>query len=138
MFDQPSWQQLKLKRVRYIVSWDYAKQPFEQAEVSAFMNAAHAAKQDVLVEFTARRGCFVERQVLGRRRRPARRPTSAYKAAVTRFHNSSRTPRSSRRGTRSTTSPSRRTRSPKLAARYYKAMKSVCKKCTVMAADVLD
>ncbi len=26
MFDQPNWQQLKLKRVRYIVSWDYAKQ----------------------------------------------------------------------------------------------------------------
>ena len=25
MFDQPSWQKLKLKRVRYIVSWDYAK-----------------------------------------------------------------------------------------------------------------
>ena len=59
MFDQPSWQQLKLKRVRYIVSWDYAKQPFEHAEVTGFMNAARAHKQEVLVTFNAHRGCFV-------------------------------------------------------------------------------
>ena len=26
MFDQPNWTQLKLKRVRYILPWDYAKQ----------------------------------------------------------------------------------------------------------------
>src|SRR5215218_8353776 len=59
MFDQSNWTKLKLKRVRYIVSWDYAKHGFERAEVSAFMNAAHAHKQDVLVEFNAHRGCFV-------------------------------------------------------------------------------
>src|SRR5215204_6485669 len=93
MFDQPSWQQLKLKRVRYIASWDYAKQPFEHAEVRAFMNAARAHRQEVLVTFNSHRGCFVNNK---------------YK------------------------------KKSKLAARYYKAMKSVCKKCTIMAADVLD
>src|SRR5215210_5949949 len=49
LFSQSSWQKLKLKRVRYIVSWDYAKQGFERAEVSGFLTAAHAARQDVLV-----------------------------------------------------------------------------------------
>src|SRR3954454_21725696 len=58
MFAQANWAKLKLKRVRYIVSWDYAKQGYERAEVAYFLNAAHAARQDVLVEFNARRGCF--------------------------------------------------------------------------------
>src|SRR5215210_4518708 len=59
MFDQANWQKLKLKRVRYIVSWDYAKHEGERAEVSGFMNAARARKQEVLVTFGAARGCFV-------------------------------------------------------------------------------
>src|SRR3954452_6527894 len=58
MFSQAAWQSLKLKRVRYIVPWDYSKDAGQHAEVTGFMNAAHAAKQDVLVAFTARRGCF--------------------------------------------------------------------------------
>ncbi|MEA2132891.1 MAG: hypothetical protein QOC68_800, partial [Solirubrobacteraceae bacterium] len=45
MFDQANWAQLKLKRVRYIVSWNYANHAYERAEVSGFMNAARAHKQ---------------------------------------------------------------------------------------------
>jgi hypothetical protein len=60
MFSQPAWQTLKLKRVRYIVPWDYSKDAGQHGEVVAFMNAAHAAKQDVLVAFSARRGCYVD------------------------------------------------------------------------------
>src|SRR3954467_14862754 len=56
-FDQPLWQGLKLKRVRYIVPWDYYKGD-GTAEVATFMNAARAHKQEVLVMFTARRGCY--------------------------------------------------------------------------------
>ena len=62
-FDQPLWQGLKLKRVRYIVPWDYYKGD-GTAEVATFMNAARAHKQEVLVMFTARRGCYSKRQVL--------------------------------------------------------------------------
>ncbi len=62
-FDQPLWQGLKLKRVRYIVPWDFYKGD-GTAEVTSFMNAAHAHKQEVLVMFTARRGCYSKRQVL--------------------------------------------------------------------------
>ena len=59
VFSQPAWQALKLKRVRYIVSWDYYKDPAQVQQAAAFLNAAHAAKQDVLVMFTAHRGCYV-------------------------------------------------------------------------------
>src|SRR6185503_19881351 len=56
-FDQPLWQGLKLKRVRYVVPWDLYKGD-GTAEVGGFMNAARAHNQDVLVMFTARRGCY--------------------------------------------------------------------------------
>src|SRR6478672_3017465 len=80
MFDQPSWQGLKLKRVRYIVSWDYAKQGFEHAEVSAFMNAARAHKQEVLVEFNAHRGCFVNNKYRKKAKACKAPSAKAYKA----------------------------------------------------------
>src|SRR3954468_22147583 len=90
MFSQPAWQSLKLKRVRYIVPWDYYKDAGQHNEVVSFMNTAHAAKQDVLVAFTARRGCYGDAGYS--RPRPCRAPsTSAYKPAVPRFHKELRT-----------------------------------------------
>src|SRR5919112_1492744 len=58
MFDTPAWQSLKLKRVRYLVPWDYAKHRGQRDEVDYYMARARQAKQDVLVTFTARRGCY--------------------------------------------------------------------------------
>ena len=58
MFDSARWQQLKLKRTRYLVPWDWNKHPAQVAETTDFMNRARAAKQQVLVAFTARRGCW--------------------------------------------------------------------------------
>src|SRR5262245_45859989 len=81
MFDQPAWQALKLKRVRYIVPWDYYKNAGQHAEVVGFMNRAHAADQDVLVAFTARRGCWVNGKYS--KSNACRAPsTSAYRSAV--------------------------------------------------------
>ena len=137
MFDQPSWQQLKLKRVRYIVSWDYAKHDFERAEVSAFMNAANAHRQDVLVEFNAHRGCFNGRSYS--RKKACKAPsTKAYKAAVRGFRREFPFAKTYAPWNEVNHVSQPTFRKPKLAAKYYKAMKSVCKKCTVMAADLLD
>src|SRR5215210_2600217 len=72
LFDQPSWQQLKLKRVRYILPWDYYKSPNQHFEVATFMNAARAHKQEVLVTFAARRGCYTGRYS---RRKACRAPS---------------------------------------------------------------
>src|SRR3954452_22397560 len=84
VFNDAHFQQLKLKRARYIVSWDYAKTPFEHAEVAAFMNAAHGAKQDVLVEFNAHRGCFVNNRY--KKSKACKAPSiSAYKKGVKGF-----------------------------------------------------
>ena len=137
MFDQPSWQKLNLKRVRYIVSWDWAKHDFERAEVSTFMNAARAHKQEVLVEFNAHRGCFNGRKYS--KRKACKAPsTKAYKAAVRGFRKAFPFAKTFAPWNEVNHVSQPTFRKPKLAAKYYKAMKSVCKKCTVMAADVLD
>ena len=85
MFSQPAWQSLKLKRVRYIIPWDYYKDAGQHNEVIAFLNAAHASKQDVLLAFSARRGCYTNGKYS--KSSACRAPsTSAYKSAVSRFH----------------------------------------------------
>jgi hypothetical protein len=137
VFDQPNWTQLKLKRVRYVLPWDYAKHPFAHAEVTAFMNAARAKRQEVLVTFSASRGCFVNNRY--RRSRACRAPSSrTYKAAVRAFRREFPYTRVFTPWNEVNHISQPTYRKPKLAARYYKAMKSVCKRCTVIAADLLD
>jgi len=137
MFDQSNWSQLKLKRVRYILPWDYYKSAGNHAEVTGFMNAARAHKQDVLVTFSARRGCFVNNRYS--KRKACRAPSAAaYKGAVKRFRKEFPYTRTFTPWNEVNHVSQPTYRKPALAARYYKAMKSVCRKCTVMAADVLD
>jgi hypothetical protein len=138
MFDQGNWAQLKLKRVRYIVSWDYAKSPGENAEVAHFMNTARAHKQEVLVTFNAHRGCFVNNKYKKKSKACKAPSAKAYKAAVKGFRKQYPYARTFAPWNEVNHVSQPTYRKPKLAARYYKAMKSVCKKCTVMAADVLD
>jgi hypothetical protein len=137
MFDQPSWAQLKLKRVRYILSWDYYKDPNGHAEVTGFMNAARAKRQEVLVTFSAHRGCFLDGRY--KRAKVCRAPSAAaYKASVKRFRKEFPYARLFSPWNEANHLSQPTFHRPALAARYYKALRSVCKRCTVMAADVLD
>jgi Glycosyl hydrolase catalytic core len=136
MFDQSNWSQLKLKRVRYILPWDYFKDGGQHAEVTGFMNAAHAHKQDVLVTFSARRGCFVTKYS---KKKACKAPSKkAYIGAVKRFRKEFPYARTFAPWNEVNHTSQPTFRKPKLAARYYLALKSVCKKCTIEAADVLD
>jgi hypothetical protein len=137
MFDQPNWQKLKLKRVRYIVSWDYAKHGFERAEVTGFMNAARAHKQEVLVTFNAHRGCFLNNKY--RKTKVCKAPSAkAYKAAVKGFRKEFPYAKTFAPWNEVNHVSQPTYKSPKLAVKYWKAMKSSCKKCTILAADLLD
>jgi hypothetical protein len=137
MFGQPAWQSLKLKRVRYIVAWDFYKHADQSAQVASFMNAAHAARQDVLVSFSARSGCYVN----GRYSKSSvcRAPTTtAYKTAFLKFKRAypwvkTYSPWNEENHVSQPTS-----KSPKRAAQYYDIVRKACSHCTVMAADVLD
>jgi hypothetical protein len=137
LFGQPAWQSLKLKRVRYIIPWDYYKDAGQHSEVVTFLNAAHAAKQDVLLAFSARRGCYVNGHYS--KSKACRAPsTSAYRSAVKRFRNEfpwvkTFTPWNEANHVSQPTHSS-----PKRAVQYYDTLRRVCKGCKVMAADVLD
>ena len=58
MFDNPSYQALKIKRIRYLVPYDWYKHPGQKAEVDGFLDLAEQRGADVLAHFTARRGCY--------------------------------------------------------------------------------
>ena len=137
VFSDAHWKPLKLKRSRYIVPWDYAKVGFQHSEVSAFMTRAHTAKQDVLVEFSARRGCFVNNRY--KRTKACKAPSiSTYKKAVKAFRKEYPYAKTFAPWNEVNHVSQPTYKSPKLAVKYWKAMKSVCKKCTILAADLLD
>jgi hypothetical protein len=137
MFDDPNWQSLKLKRVRYIVPWDYAKHADQANEVGTFMNAARVASQDVLVTFSARRGCFVNNRYS--RSSACRAPSaSAYRSAVRGFRGSYPLAKTFAPWNEVNHVSQPTFRKPSLAVRYYNALRGACKGCKVMAADVLD
>jgi hypothetical protein len=138
MFSSPAWQSLGLKRIRYIVAWDWAKTG-QQAEVHTFMTAAHAAGQDVLVTFTAHRGCFDG----GRYSRSSvcRAPSaSAYRKAFRSFDDRYPWVRSYSAWNEVNHVSQPTFNRPRLAVRYYRVLRreSRPRDFRVLAADVLD
>jgi hypothetical protein len=138
MFSSPAWQDLRLKRVRYLVPWDWATTG-QEAEVVAFMAAARARGQDVLVTFTAHRGCFVDRRYA--RSSVCRAPTaSAYRTAFRRFDDRFPWVRTYSAWNEVNHISQPTFRSPRLAVRYYRVLlrESRHRRFRVMAADLLD
>jgi hypothetical protein len=87
MFDSPLWQSLKMKRVRYIIPWDWNKTAAERAGVDAYMQRARAARQDVLLTFSAHRGCWVNGRYR-KRSKACRAPSAkAFRASFRAFDN---------------------------------------------------
>ena len=138
VFSQSNWSKLKLKRVRYVLPWDYAKHSFQHAEVRDFMNASRAARQEVLVTFSATRGCFVNNKYKKRSKACKAPSAKTYTRAVKAFRKEFRYTKVFTPWNEVNHISQPTYKKPKLAARYYKAMKKACKKCTVIAADLLD
>jgi hypothetical protein len=140
MFDSPAWQSLKLKRVRYLVPWDYAKHADQRNEVDHYMLRARAARQDVLVTFTARRGCYL---ASGRysRARVCRAPSaSAYRNAFGMFDAKFSWVKTYSAWNEINHKSQPTFKSPKKAAGYYNVLRAQARKgkFRVMAADMLD
>ena len=137
VFADRNWQALHLRLIRYIVPWDWYRNRGQAAEVGAFMGTALRARQEVLVTFTARRGCFSNGRYS--RSRACRAPSvSAYRSAVRRFRRLYPWVRTYAPWNEANHVSQPTMRSPSLAARYYATMRRECRGCKVMAADVLD
>jgi hypothetical protein len=137
MFDNKNFQALKIKRIRYIVAYDWYKVRWQRAEVNDFMNRARAAGADVLVHFTARRGCYVEGRYS--KRKACRAPSVArFKSSFKRFQRLYPWVTTYGAWNEGNHESQPVARNPKLAAKYFLAARSLCRSCRIVAADVLD
>jgi Glycosyl hydrolase catalytic core len=139
MFDSARWQSLKLKRVRYLVPWNWARSAGERAAVVAYMNRSRAARQQVLVTFTARRGCFVSGRYS--KRKACRAPSArAYRAAFRAFDKLFPWVKTYSAWNEVNHVSQPTYRKPRVAVRYYDVLRKDARrrKFKVMAADVLD
>jgi hypothetical protein len=138
MFDQPTFQALKIKRVRYLVRWDWYKHADQRAAIDAYLTRARQARADVLVHFTASRGCYVTGNRYSRSRACRAPSVKAYTASFRRFRRAYRFVRTYGAWNEANHISQPIYRNPKRAAQYFLAIRKACRRCTIVAADVLD
>ncbi len=139
MYDSASWQSLQLKRSRYMVPWNWNKSASVRSEVLAYMNRTHAAGQQVLVAFTARRGCYNGKRYS--RKKACRAPSAAaYRASFRLFDNAFPWVRTYSAWNEVNHVSQPTYRKPSVAVRYYEVLRrdARSRKFKVMAADMLD
>jgi hypothetical protein len=139
VFDNAAWKSAKLKRIRVMVPWDWQKQAYQVAETTNWMNRAHAAKQDVLVAFTARRGCYTNGRYS--KKKACKAPSaSAYRKQFRAFDKAFPWVKTYSAWNEINHVSQPTYKSPKRAAQYYNVLRGDCRKrkCKVMAADLLD
>jgi hypothetical protein len=140
VFNDVAWKAAKLKRIRLMVPWDWQKTAFQTAQTADWMNRAHAAKQDVLVAFTAHRGCYNNGKYAKRKKACKAPSAKAYRAQFRAFDKRFPWVKTYSAWDEINHVSQPTFKSPKLAASYYNVLRSDCRKrkCKVMAADLLD
>jgi Glycosyl hydrolase catalytic core len=137
MFDDAHYEKLNIKRVRYLVPIDWYKHDFQDAEVTGFLSRAGTAGTEVLVHFTAKRGCYTNGRYKGSKKCKAP-SVKQYKKAFKRFREEF--PDIDTFGVwnegNHVSQPT--AHKPKKAAKYFLAARKACRSCTLVAADVLD
>ena len=137
MFESSRFEKLGIDNVRFLVPYDWFKKQGNEDEVKAFMERAAASDTDVLVHFTARRGCYNNGKYS--KRKVCKAPkVKTYKKNVKRFLREF--PETSEIGVwnegNHISQPTHN--KPGLAAKYFLAARSVAKGRKIVAADVLD
>ena len=137
MFDSPKFQALHIKRVRYLVPYDWHKSSAQIAEVSHFLDRAQSDGIEVLVHFTAKRGCYTSGHYS--RSRSCRAPkVRRYNKEFKRFRKKFPAVKTFGVWNEANHVSQPLFRKPGLAARYFLAARKSCRSCTFVAADVLD
>ena len=137
MFDSPRFKALKIKRVRYIVPYDWFKIASTTAEVTAFMDRARADGIEVLVHFSAKRGCYANGRYS--RGKSCRAPkVRTYRKGFKQFRSKFSYAKTFGIWNEANHISQPTFRKPGLAARYFLAARGSCRSCTLVAADLLD
>lgn len=132
MFTNDAWKDLKLKQTRYFIHWDAISDKEERKKADDFVAAARKAKVKRIL-------FHISTDDL--REKKGKLPSvKQYRDKVGRLIK-----RYKKKGVKDwgvwneanhKTQPTYK--SPKRAAEYYKAMKKMCKGCTIVALDILD
>ena len=131
MFDAKAYKALKLKISRYFIHWDAAKHPDQLALADAFINKARADHVSVLLHIST----------------PNLKPKKAYLptvgeykkwvgALVKRYRPAGVKEWGAWNEENNKTQPTYR--SAPRAASYFKAMRQICRGCTIVALDIQD
>lgn len=137
MFSTRTFDALDIERVRYLVPYDWYKVRGNRDEVVTYMREADAAGVQVLVHFTAPRGCFDGGRYS--RSRKCRLPSvRAYRSAFARFRREYPGVKEFGVWNEANHQSQPTARNPRRAAQYFLAARSVCRSCTFVAADLLD
>jgi polysaccharide biosynthesis protein PslG len=130
MFADANFQKLGVKHSRLVLAWDWHKHPDLVAHTDAWMAAAQTAGIRPLVAFNVNWGTKH-----GYRKPPS---IAAYRKSfrLVRERYPFVTDFTAWNEANHTAQPT--AKNPRLAARYFNAMRGDCRSCTIVAADVLD
>ncbi len=139
VFSQPAWQALKLKRIRYILAWDYAKDPGQKAEADDLPRRRPRREPGRAPDVHGPPWLLERLEVLQVRAPARRRPRAPTRRPCRDFRKSHTWIKTYAPWNEANHVSQPIAKSPKKAAEYYATLRSVCgSKCKVMAADVLD
>ena len=130
MFSNPLWKQLHTKIARYIAPYDAAVRPYSLAKATAWIHAAEAQHQQVLVAFYHSEYTPTTIPSLATYKKDVAKFIKLF-PHVTQYQSWDEANRGNIRGVLA--SPS-----AVLDAQYYQALLRACKGCTVIGLDVLD
>jgi hypothetical protein len=132
MFDQPAYQRLKLKKTRYFIRWNAIDNPGELAAADAFVARAKRAGVRPLIHISS--DTLIRKQ--GKLPSLSQYRSKVVRGIVRRYH---------RQGVRDfgvwneanhDTQPTYK--NPRRAAQFFLELRKSCKRCTIVALDVLD
>jgi hypothetical protein len=129
MFSSSAFQKLGVKHSRLALAWDWYREAHTIAQTDAWMQAAQQAGVRPLIAWNR------NWRSNGHRKLPS---LSLYRKSFRLFRERYPwvTDYSAWNEANHTTQPT--SKSPRMAARYYNAMRKDCRACTIVAADVLD
>jgi len=131
MFANPSFKELKVKKVRYFIPWDAAKHPDQLAAADAYVAAAKKANAKVLMHISTN----------DLRNKIGKLPsTASYKTYVGKLIKRYKAKGVTDWGAwNEANHKSQETwNHPKAAVNFFLAMRSMCKGCHIVALDILD
>jgi hypothetical protein len=130
MFSNPLWGQLKTKIARYIAPYDAAVRPFSLQQAAAWIAAAEAQHQQILVAFYHSEYTPMAMPSVATYTRDVQKFIKLF-PKVRQYQAWNET-------NRGTLAHMFKSPSAMESAKYYKALRSVCKGCTITGLDILD